>query len=150
MSATRVDFYHLTGDADPAQVVAALAEKVMAAGLPLTIVADAEEALMAVDRALWCARPASFLPHGLPDDADSDDPIRLCRTAPCAQEAAAGAVALVDGRWRDEALTYARALFLFGQATIDEARGLWRRLNKEPEVDCRYWTQGPRGWREGP
>ncbi len=146
----RVDFYHLDGATRSADVVAALAEKVVAAGLPLTIVADADALLEAVDRALWCAKPESFLPHGAPGDADSDDPIRLCRTAPCAGEAAAGAVALADGRWRDEALTYARALYLFDGATIDEARSTWRRLKAEQSADCRYWTQSAKGWREGP
>lgn len=149
----RVDFYHLTRDPAP-PVLARLAERVLAGGNKLLIVAADLAAREAIDAALWTAIPESFLPHmpaGAIDADQADEPIAL--SAKLEGSAANGAtmLALADGEWRDEALTFNRTLLLFDGSRIDDARAAWRILSKREGVECHYWKQDEAGrWREGP
>lgn len=144
----RVDFYHLT--ATPLeQALPAIAEKVVAGGDRLLIVAE-EERLAALDALLWTWRKDSFLPHGL---ASAPGPARQPVLLSAAMEAANGAdhVALADGRWRAEAAAFARAFYFFDAAHLDEARGAWRSLGQAEGVARHYWRQNEGGrWEEGP
>lgn len=147
----RVDFYHLTRDSAP-PVAARLAERVLEKGRLLIVAGDAA-AREAIDAALWSAIPHSFLPHpatDAPEEGWADEPILILPDVPAKAANGAEVVALADGRWRDAALDYARVLYLFDGAGIDEARAAWRDLARRDGVDRRYWSQTDRGWREGP
>jgi DNA polymerase III subunit chi len=140
-----VDFYHLT--ASPLErVLPSVAEKVVAGGERLLVVA--EPGLLArLDDQLWSYAKDSFLPHGR--DRPAGQPVFLSPEP----EAANGAtnVALADGRWRDEALGFARAFLFFDNDARDDAREAWRALKSKPEVEARYWKQDERGkWVQGP
>ena len=50
-------------------------------------------------------------------------------------------VAIADGEWRDAALAFDRALYLFPPSHTDNARTAWRALGEIPEIERRYWKQ---------
>lgn len=142
----RVDFYHLTRD--PAErVVPALADRTLALGERMLIVAADAGDRAALGQALWKHSPASFLAHG---DLDGPHPqvqplLLADRVAP-----ANGArfIALADGLWRDEALGFARAFLLFDESAIAGARKAWLKLADHPGLDRRYWKQDGGKWVE--
>ena len=140
-----VDFYHLT--ASPLErVLPSIAEKVVAGGERLLVVA-APDQLARLDELLWSYARDSFLPHGR-ERAESQ-PVLLSD----GPEAANGAsnIAMADGRWRDEALGFARAFYFFDDGGRDSARDAWRALTGKAEVEARYWKQDERGkWVQGP
>ncbi|WP_375394557.1 DNA polymerase III subunit chi [uncultured Sphingomonas sp.] len=139
----QVDFYHLT--ATPLdRVLPQIAEKVLASGARLLVVADNAAQRAALDRLFWTYAPESFLPHGQAGgDGDADQPVLIA----AAPEPANGArtVAIVDGRWRDEALAFDRAFNLFDDEAIREARLAWKALSDREGVERRYWKQNDAG-----
>jgi DNA polymerase-3 subunit chi len=139
-----VDFYHLT--ASPLErVLPSIAEKVLAKGERLLVVAEAER-LARLDEQLWSYSNDSFLPHGR--ERPESQPILLSPEP----QAANGAVniALADGRWRDEALGFARAFYFFDDSGREAAREAWRALKGKAEVEARYWKQDGGRWVQGP
>jgi DNA polymerase III subunit chi len=140
-----VDFYHLT--ASPLErVIPSIAEKVLAGGDRLLVVAEPEQ-LARLDEQLWNYAKDSFLPHGR--ERPESQPVFLS-PEPVAANGATH-VALADGRWRDEALGFARTFYFFDNDTRDQAREAWRTLKGKPEVEARYWKQDERGrWVQGP
>ncbi|HEX8192664.1 MAG TPA: DNA polymerase III subunit chi [Allosphingosinicella sp.] len=143
-----VDFYHLT--ASPLErVLPTIAEKVLAAGNRLLIVAE-EPLLAALDRLLWTYAPDSFLAHGVAGagEADAAQPVLLSSEASAAN--AATNIALADGRWRADALRFERAFYFFDAAHLDEARAAWRSLKGAEGVEPRYWKQVEGRWVQGP
>ena len=147
----RVDFYRLTRD--PAErVLPAIATRILGAGDRLLVVAAPAMQRQAIDDALWTLQPASFLPHGAagsPDEAI--EPILIAGTIDAPPANGARNVALADGEWRDDALSFDRAFFLFDNSRIDDARATWRSLAARDDVDNRFWKQDENGrWSEGP
>ena len=140
----QVDFYQL-GGTPPEQVIASLAEKVLAGGGRLLVVAGDEPALARLDRMLWDQGPTSFLPHGLAGGAeDARQPI-LLSTSPDAPNQARNML-IADGTWREAALTYDRSFYLFDAATLDGARLAWKLLAGREGVERRYWAQEGGKW----
>jgi DNA polymerase-3 subunit chi len=142
----QVDFYQLAGT--PAeQVIASLAEKVVASGGRLLVVADEEGFLARLDRMLWDKGAASFLPHGLAGASeDARQPILLSRS-PDAPNLARNML-IADGIWREAALSYDRSFYLFDSATLDGARVAWKALARRDGVDRRYWAQEDGRWKQ--
>ena len=142
----QVDFYQLAGTA-PEQVIASIAEKVLAGEGRLLIVADQEPFLARLDRLLWDLDATSFLPHALaggPDDARQ--PI-LLSTSPDAPNNARNML-IADGQWHDAALSYDRSFYLFDSATLDGARLAWKLLAGRDNVERRYWAQIDGRWKQ--
>jgi len=139
----QVDFYHLT--LRPLErVLPQIAEKVLAGGGRLLVVAADEDARAQLDQLLWAHAPESFLPHGRAGGPNDDlQPVLIAGTP----EAANGArnVALADGVWREEALGFDRAFHFFDEDRIAEARAAWKGLADRPEVERRYWKQNDAG-----
>jgi DNA polymerase III subunit chi len=139
----RADFYHLTR-VPLEKALPSIAERVLANGERLAIVAGDEKLLTRVDALLWSYKPESFLPHG----REGDQPILLTSDPSAAN---AQNIALIDGQWRDGALGFARAFYFFDSQTIDGARSAWRGLADKGEVERHYWKQDDAGrWVEGP
>lgn len=71
---TRVGFYvvQAAGEAQRLQVAARLADKAFQRGHRVYINAASEGQARELDELLWSFRPASFLPHALNGDADSE------------------------------------------------------------------------------
>ena len=143
----RVDFYHLTATSVE-RALPRIAEKVLAGGDRLLVVAGSSEQREALDRQLWVYDVDSFLPHGQEGgEADGDQPI-LIAAAPVAANGAR-LVALVDGVWRDEALGFDRAFHFFGDDPVEAARAAWRALAGRDGVERRYWRQDEDGrWQQ--
>lgn len=140
-----VDFYHLA--ASPLErILPALCEKVLERGERLVVVAG-PDLLARLDEQLWTYSRDAFLPHGR-QDAERQ-PIALS-PEPRPVNGATN-IALADGTWRDEALSFARAFYLFDESGRELARSIWRTLKGKPEVEARYWKQDDRGkWVQGP
>ena len=142
----QVDFYQLGGT--PAeQVIANLAEKVLAGDGRLLIVASDEAFLTRLDRMLWDNGPTGFLPHGLAGGADDSRQPILLSTSPDAPNLARNMV-IADGEWRDAALAYDRSFYLFDVDTLDGARLAWKLLAGRDGVERRYWAQVEGRWKQ--
>ena len=139
----QVDFYQLSAT-QLDRALPQIAEKVLAGGGRLLVVAQDAAQRAALDRALWTYAPESFLPHGQAGgDRDADQPVLIAATP----DAANGArfVALADGVWRDEALGFDRALHFFDAGSVAAARLAWKTLADREGVERRYWKQDERG-----
>jgi DNA polymerase-3 subunit chi len=133
-----VDFYQL-GGAPVEQVVASIAGKLIAEEGRLLLVAGDELLLGRLDRLLWDQGSTAFLPHGLAGGADdARQPILLSTTTDAPNRARN--LLIADGEWREAALTFDRAFYLFDNDTLDGARLAWKLLSGREEVDRRYWA----------
>jgi DNA polymerase-3 subunit chi len=142
----RVDFYQLGGT--PAEnVIARLAERLLAEDQRLLIVAADEAQLARLDRQLWDQGPASFLPHGLAGGADDARQPVLLSTTPDAPNLARN-LAIADGEWREAALAFDRAFYLFDEGTLEGARLAWKLLAGREGVERFYWAQEDGRWTE--
>jgi DNA polymerase III subunit chi len=143
-AAVQIDFYQLAGT-PPEQVIASLAEKLLANDGRLIVISKDEIFLSRLDRMLWDQGPASFLPHGLAGGTDDARQPILLSTSPDAPNVARNML-IADGVWRDSALSYDRAFFLFEGAMITEARAAWKSLAGREGVDRRYFAQERGKW----
>jgi DNA polymerase III subunit chi len=142
----QVDFYQL-GSTPAEQVIASIAEKVLAGDGRLLVVAEDEPLLARLDRMLWDQGAASFLSHGLAGGAeDARQPV-LLSSSPDAPNQARNML-IADGQWRDAALTYDRSFFLFDAATLEDARLAWKLLAGREGVERRYWAQVDGRWKQ--
>jgi DNA polymerase-3 subunit chi len=140
----QVDFYQL-GGTPPEQIIASIAEKLLAQGMRLLVVAEDDGFLSRLDRLLWDQGTTSFLPHGLAGGAeDARQPI-LLSTSPDAPNLARNML-IADGQWRDAALSYDRSFYLFDAASLEGARLAWKLLAGREGVERRYWAQEGGKW----
>jgi DNA polymerase-3 subunit chi len=140
----RVDFYQL--GAEPVDsVIASLAGKLIGDSQRLLVVAGDEGMLARLDRQLWDQGGASFLPHGLAGGGnDTAQPILLSTSTDAPNRARN--VLIADGEWREAALGYDRAFFLFGEATLDGARQAWKLLSGREGIERYYWAREGGKW----
>jgi DNA polymerase-3 subunit chi len=140
----QVDFYQL-GSSPLEQVIASIAQKLLGEGKRLLVVAEDQGLLGRLDRMLWDQGAASFLPHGLAGGSeDARQPI-LLGTQTDAPNLARN-VLIADGQWREAALTFERAFYLFDAATLEGARIAWKLLAGREGVERRYWAQVDGRW----
>ena len=140
----RVDFYQLGGT--PAEsIIATLAGKVLGDGGQLLVVAKDEGTLARLDRLLWDQGDTSFLPHGLAGGAeDARQPI-LLSTTPDAPNRARNLL-IADGEWREAALTFDRAFYLFDEEHLQGARLAWKLLSGRNGVERHYHAREDGRW----
>ena len=139
----QVDFYQL-GRTPFEQVIASLAEKLLARDSRLLIVAEDETLLARLDRMLWDQGSASFLPHGLAGGTDDARQPILLSTSPDAPNLARNML-IADGQWREAALSYDRAFYLFDKDALEGARLAWKLLAGREGVDRHFWAQDEDG-----
>ena len=143
----QVDFYQL-GKTPLEKVIASLAEKLLAGDARLLIVAEDETLLARLDRLLWDQGTTSFLPHGISGGVDDVRQPILLSTSPDSPNLARNML-IADGEWREAALSYDRAFYLFGDAALEGARMAWKLLSGREGVDRRFWAQDEAGrWQE--
>lgn len=143
----QVDFYQLTRD--PAEkVLPPIAQRVLDGGGRLLVVGDNAQ-LDTISVALWNAKPDSFLAHAKAGEGDDAHQPILLSSEPVAANLAKF-IALADGIWRDEALEFDRAFYLFPPDATDNARTAWRALGDKDGVERRYWKQDGGRWVQGP
>jgi DNA polymerase-3 subunit chi len=140
----RVDFYQL-GAAQPDGVIAGLAAKLLDEGQRLLLVAADEGLLARLDRQLWDQGAASFLPHALAGGADDAVQPILLSTGTDAPNLARNML-IADGEWREAALGYDRAFYLFDEGTLEGARLAWKLLAGREGVERNYWALEDGKW----
>ncbi|MCL6697706.1 DNA polymerase III subunit chi [Sphingomonas sp. NSE70-1] len=140
----RVDFYQL-GGAQPDSVIAAIAGRLLGEEQRLLVVASDEALLARLDRLLWDQGATSFLPHGLAGGADDTAQPILLSTGADAPNLARN-ILIADGEWRDSALAYERAFYLFDEETLEGARLSWKLLAGREGVERNYWAQEDGKW----
>ena len=140
----RVDFYQLDG-AQPDGVIAAIAGKLIADQQRLLVVAADEGLLARLDRQLWDQGAASFLPHGLAGGSDDAAQPILLSTGTDAPNLARNLL-IADGEWREAALAYDRAFYVFSDVTLEGARLAWKLLSGRDEVERNYWALAEGKW----
>ena len=142
----QVDFYQL-GSTPLEQVIASIAQKLVGEDKRLLIVAGDEGALGRLDRMLWDQGSTSFIPHGLAGGSeDARQPILLSNATDAPN--LARNILIADGEWREAALTYERAFYLFDVATLEGARFAWKLLAGRDGVERRYWAQVGGRWKQ--
>jgi len=140
----RVDFYQL-GVAQPDNVIAAIAGKLLGEQQRLLVVAADEGLLARLDRQLWDQGAASFLPHGLAGGPDDTSQPILLSTGTDAPNLARNML-IADGEWREAALGYDRAFYLFDEETLEGARLAWKLLAGREGVERYYWALEDGRW----
>jgi DNA polymerase III subunit chi len=99
----------------------------------MVVVAGDDALLDRLDSALWEQFPEDFLAHGRADAAHAErQPVLLSRE--CAAANGATLVALADGRWREDAERFDRALLFFDEAGRAAARETWRLFDQREDV----------------
>ena len=140
----RVDFYQL-GGAQPDNVIAAIAGKLLGEAQRLLVVAADDGLLARLDRQLWDQGAASFLPHGLAGGSDDAGQPILLSTGTDAPNLARNLL-IADGEWREAALGYDRAFYLFDEGTLEGARLAWKLLAGREGVEHNYWAMEDGRW----
>ena len=142
----RVDFYQL-GEANVESVIAGLAGKLLGEGQRLLVVASDEALLARLDRLLWDQGATSFVPHGLAGSGDdAAQPILLSQGIDAPN--LARNLLIADGEWRDAALGYDRAFYLFGEVGLEDARLAWKLFAGRDGVERHYWANRDGRWVE--
>ena len=142
----RVDFYQL-GAATVESVIAAVGGKLVAEDQRLIVVASDEALLARLDRLLWDQGATSFVPHGLAGSGDdAAQPILLSQGTDAPN--LARNLLIADGEWRDAALGYDRAFYLFDAASLEAARLAWKLLAGRDGVERHYWAHADGRWVE--
>jgi DNA polymerase III subunit chi len=140
----RVDFYQL-GEATMEGVVASVGQRLIGEGQRLLVVADDQALLARLDRLLWDQGPASFLPHGLAGgNDDSAQPLLLSSGSDAPNRARN--LLIADGVWREAALGYDRAFYLFDGDSLEAARLAWKLLAGRDGVERHYWGHEEGRW----
>ena len=139
-----VDFYQI-GSTPPEQVIASIADKLLAQDGRLIIVAEEEGLLARLDRMLWDQGATTFLPHAIAGGSDDARQPILLTTSPDAPNLARNML-IADGQWREAALAYDRVFYLFDDATLEGARLAWKLLAGREGVERRYWAQEVGKW----
>ena len=143
----QVDFYQL-GETPVEQVIGSISEKLLATDSRLLIVAEDETLLARLDRMLWDRGTTSFVPHGLVGGADDARQPILLSTSPDAPNLARNML-IADGEWREAALGYDRAFYLFDNDALPGARLAWKLLSGREGVERRFWARDENGrWAE--
>ena len=142
----RVDFYQL-GASSPESVIAAIAGRLLGEGEKLLIVASDEGLLARLDRQLWDQGATSFLPHGIAGGSDDARQPILLSLAVDAPNLARNLL-IADGEWRDAALGFERAFYLFDSETLEAARLAWKLLSGREGVERHYWANEDGRWVE--
>ncbi|KQM13797.1 DNA polymerase III subunit chi [Novosphingobium sp. Leaf2] len=140
----RVDFYQLSRD--PAETALPLiARKVVSDGGRLLVVSGDAEQRERISRGLWSLAPEAFLAHGQAGEGHEEhQPILLSETPDPVNGAAF--LAIADGQWREGPTPFARTFYLFDDAAVEQARGVWRDLRARAGVEHFYWKQEGGRW----
>ena len=141
----RVDFYQLGHGALADGVIASIGARLVGEGQRLLVVAADEAQRARLDRLLWDQGSASFIPHGIEGTSDDDaQPILL--SAGIDAPNGARNLLIADGEWREAALGYDRAFYLFDDASVEGARLAWKLLAGRDGVERNYWANEDGRW----
>lgn len=133
----RVGFY-LSGSQPVERVLPLIARAAKRQGQRMLVVADDEDLLGRLDKSLWEQCAKDFLAHGRADEPHADrQPVLLSRECRAANDARL--VALADGRWREEAEAFDRALLFFDETGREAARKVWRLFDAREAIAREFY-----------
>jgi len=141
-------FYHLTRSR-PADALAALLPRALDRGWRVAVRGTREEALDALDAALWLGPEERFLPHGRAGGPhDARQPVLLTTAADMPNGATC--VMAIDGAEvaPEEAARLARVCILFDggdDGQVVRARGQWTAVTAAGLV-AQYWSEESGRW----
>lgn len=134
----RVGFY-LCGTQPVERVLPLIARAAKRADQRMLVVSQDPVQIEALDKALWEECADDFLAHGRADAPHAErQPLLL--SSDCNATNGADLVAFADGKWRDEAEGFARALVFFGEDGRVAARDIWRRFDPREDVAREYYA----------
>jgi DNA polymerase-3 subunit chi len=140
----QLDFWQLSSGS-VGQVVALIAGRARADGARLLVVDGDAARRSATSRALWEAKPETFLANGDAAEPHAErQPILLSETCDPANGARLAIIA--DGQWRDEGEGFDRTIMLFEEAGTPAAREVWRRFDGREDVVRSYFAQEDGKW----
>ena len=117
----------------------------MSKGQRVLVVAGDEDELDRLGAAMWTLNPAAFVANGKASDPHAErQPILLSTDCTAANDAAV--IALADGRWREEAEDFERALLFFDDRQRDAVRSVWRRFDDREDVEREYYAVEDGKW----
>lgn len=134
--ALRVGFYLAPGQ-PVERVLPLIARAAARQGQRMLVVAGDEALLERIGGALWEHAPDEFLANGRAGQPHAaHQPVLLSQD--CAAENGARLVALADGRWREEAGAFDRALLFFDDSGRQAAREVWARFDGREDVEREF------------
>jgi DNA polymerase-3 subunit chi len=134
----RVGFY-LSGEQPVERVLPIIVRGAKEKGQRVLVVAEDDALLDRLDKALWDYSPESFLAHGRECEAHADrQPVLLSKE--CRASNGARVIAFADGKWRQEAETFDRALVFFDDSGRDAAKPVWRLFDGREDVTREYFA----------
>jgi DNA polymerase-3 subunit chi len=140
----QLDFWQLSRD-PVERVVALIAERTRGAGEKLLVVADDVALLDRLDKALWDYSPESFLAHGRASEPHEDrQPVLLSKD--CRAANGAKVIAFADGKWREEAEGFDRALVFFDESGREAAKPIWRLFDQRGDLTREYYAVEDGKW----
>lgn len=141
----QIDFYQLSRDPIE-RVVPLLADKALQSGARVVVVCGGAARRETLSQHLW-AREETFLAHGEAGEPHAAlQPILLAEGCEAANGASFAVIA--DGKWRDDAERFERAILLFATDQLESARGLWKTLKGAGQA-LRFFAQDGRGrWKQ--
>ena len=140
----KVGFY-LSGDLPVERVLPIIVRGAKEKGQKMLVVADDEAFLSRLDKALWEYAPECFLAHGRAGEGhDERQPVLL--STDCVAANGAQVVAFADGKWREEAEKFDRALMFFDESGREAARPAWRRFDQREDVEREYYAVEDGKW----
>ena len=143
---TEIRFYHLEL-ASTDQVLPQLVAKALQTGQNVLIKVMNDQELNRLSDHLWTFDPASFIPHGVPNDPHSKDHPVFLTTA---DENPNEAHILFTTNMAEylEFNSYQMVCALFdgkNDKALSAARTLWKSLKDSSHI-LTYWQQGAKGW----
>ncbi len=142
----QVGFYHLTRS-DLLQALPQLLGRTLATGQRAIVLCPGDEAVKALDKALWETADPEWLPHGTAADGDPDlQPIWLATDDAAPNDARF--LFLVFGAASERLDAFERVFDLFDgndEAAVVAARERWKTARAGGHA-LTYWQQGARGW----
>lgn len=140
----QIDFWQFT-QGSIERIVSLIAERVRSAGDTLLVVDADDERRAATSRALWEARPESFLANGEAGEPHAArQPILL--SAECEPVNGARVAVFADGEWRAGGEGFERAILLFGESQVEVARAVWRQFDGREGMTRGYFAQEGGKW----
>jgi DNA polymerase-3 subunit chi len=140
----RIGFY-LSGSHPVERVLPIIVRGAKDKGQRVLVVADDDALLDRLDKALWDYSPESFLAHGRASEPHEDrQPVLLSKD--CRAANGAKVIAFADGRWREEAEGFDRALVFFDESGREAAKPIWRLFDQREDLTREYYAVEDGKW----
>ncbi len=137
--------FYLSGERPVDQVLPIIMRGAMAKGQRVLVVASDDAELDRLGAAMWNANPSAFIANGkATGDHAERQPILL--STECNAVNGAAVIALADGKWREEAEGFERALLFFDDLQREAVRPIWRQFDDRDDIEREYYAVEAGKW----